>query len=625
MQTEDGSLISKCLNGEPEAFGILVDKYKSGIYAFVYTKLNDFRDAQDVTQDVFVEAFCKLHSLKRWESFAFWLYRIASNLCKRWIRTKIRHPEPEFIEDQNPLEIDSTAISSYRDDQMNQLIREAMDSLPEIYRETLLLYYFGGMNSNEIARALGVSPTAILQRLTRARAQLKEDIIGMIGITFNEKKLGSGFTFHIVEAVKRLKINPVSTTKGLPWGLSLATGLMIAVLGFNPDVTRVNLFGNTTGLPLSVESKVLKIGEIPVDVVKTSENTIISNKLGKADNGEPKKPDIQNVFMSPQGEGEWSKKADMPMAKCGVAACTIGNKIYVIGGLSVNGGIYTSVATVEEYDPKNDSWTKKADMPTPRDLFGFSVVNGKIYAIGGEKMVGQNLDWLQSAVEEYDPRIDKWTKKANMLTARFGASAVAVNGKIYVIGGGNSAAQAVPNVEEYDPKIDKWTKKTDMPTAKAGSAFAEINGKIYIFGGETGGWCNGPVLSTVEEYDPVTDTWVEKSNMPSPLLCSSACIINNKVYIFGGENPNKEMVPLSTVYKYDPVNDKWTTKPDMPVSKTILSTSSVNGKIYVIGGASLTNGGGAVPLSSVEEYTPEDWSVSPQGKLPNTWGKIKAK
>ena len=54
MRTEDGYVIHKCINGEPEAFGFLVDKYKASIYAFAYTKLCNFRDAEDVTQEVFI-------------------------------------------------------------------------------------------------------------------------------------------------------------------------------------------------------------------------------------------------------------------------------------------------------------------------------------------------------------------------------------------------------------------------------------------------------------------------------------------------------------------------------------------------------------------------------------------
>jgi RNA polymerase sigma-70 factor (ECF subfamily) len=57
MRTEGGQIIHKCLNGEPEAFGFLVDKYKESVYAFAYTRLRNFHDAEDVTQEVFINAY----------------------------------------------------------------------------------------------------------------------------------------------------------------------------------------------------------------------------------------------------------------------------------------------------------------------------------------------------------------------------------------------------------------------------------------------------------------------------------------------------------------------------------------------------------------------------------------
>lgn len=54
MRTEDGSIIQRCLNGKPGAFGMLVDKYKEGVYAYVYNELRNLHDAQDVTQEVFL-------------------------------------------------------------------------------------------------------------------------------------------------------------------------------------------------------------------------------------------------------------------------------------------------------------------------------------------------------------------------------------------------------------------------------------------------------------------------------------------------------------------------------------------------------------------------------------------
>ena len=67
MRTEDGYIVHKCLNGDSAAFGLLVDKYKAGVYALAYSKLRDFRDAEDVAQEVFIRAYQKLRTLKQWD------------------------------------------------------------------------------------------------------------------------------------------------------------------------------------------------------------------------------------------------------------------------------------------------------------------------------------------------------------------------------------------------------------------------------------------------------------------------------------------------------------------------------------------------------------------------------
>jgi RNA polymerase sigma-70 factor (ECF subfamily) len=237
MQTEDGCIIQDCLNGKPEAFGMLVDKYKEGVYAFVYAQLRDFRDAQDVTQEVFLQAYRDLHSLRRWESFCFWIYRIAYRCCAQCFRARAKRIDREFIDDQNPDLIDVPSLESYRADKLNESVREALDSLPEAYREVLLLHYFGGMTSRDIAEALGISPTAVLKRLSRARGHLKKEMIAMMGTAFHEQRLRIGFTFRIVESVKRTKINPMPRMTGLPWGLSLATGIIITVLCLNQHLS----------------------------------------------------------------------------------------------------------------------------------------------------------------------------------------------------------------------------------------------------------------------------------------------------------------------------------------------------------------------------------------------------
>ena len=86
MRTEGGNIIHQCLNGEPRAFGMPVDKYKEGIYAFAYNKPRDFQDTQDMTQEVFLQTYRGLRTLKRWRSLSFWLYRIAYARCADLLR-----------------------------------------------------------------------------------------------------------------------------------------------------------------------------------------------------------------------------------------------------------------------------------------------------------------------------------------------------------------------------------------------------------------------------------------------------------------------------------------------------------------------------------------------------------
>ena len=237
---------------------------------------------------------------------------------------------------------------------------------------------------------------------------------------------------------------------------------------------------------------------------------------------------------SPAADEKWTQKADMPTARHMLSACVVDGKIYAIGGCTPPPQ-NQRFATVEVYDPAADTWTRKADMPTPRLLDNAAcVVNGKIYAIGGH-----NRDrGVLSTVEEYDPKTDTWTRKADMPTPRCHMSISTVNGKIYAIGGVNQGPDwpAISVVEEYDPATDTWTKKADMPTSRSAFDTAAVNGKIYAIGGNTGKWLVGPYLSTVEEYDPVTDIWTKKADMPIERFELAASALNGKIYVVGGRS-----------------------------------------------------------------------------------------
>lgn len=617
MRTEDGYIITKCLNGEPEAFGFLMDKYKGSVYAFAYSKLRNFHDAEDVTQEVFIKAYQKLRSLRRWDNFLAWLYSITSNMCKNWIRSRASRPDSEFVEDQNAEALMQPSLSSYRENEITEILREAMDSLPETQRQVLALHYLGGMKGKEIARFLGISPGAVWERLSRARVQLREEMLGMISTTFEAQRLQAGFTMRMVEIMKRIKIHPIPRTTALPWGLSLAAGIIITILSFGPYLSILNPMAITAGSPLPVEAMMLKAGEIPVDILKTSEISVIASKQGDGDNGVPKLPEPHTAIMAAHGEGdEWTKKTDMPTARGWCATSEVNGKIYAIGGLI---GIDVNTTALEEYDPVTDTWVTKADMPTQRNSTAIAVVNRKIYVMGGVNAGTCAL----STVEEYDPLTDTWTKKANMPAARLGFSASVVNGKIYAVGGYACGRIILSTVEEYDPVNDTWTRKTDMPTKRVHLSTSVVDGRIYAMGGGNVRQGNADYngLSVVEEYDPVEDEWTKKTGMPTARWSLSTSVVNDRIYAIGGGD---RQVPSKTVEEYDPATDTWVKRDDMPTAKGAMSTSVLDGKVYVVGGINDKR----QYLSTVEEYTPgfaaEKKSVEAKGKLVTSWGGIKS-
>jgi len=291
-------------------------------------------------------------------------------------------------------------------------------------------------------------------------------------------------------------------------------------------------------------------------------------------------------------EDTWTRKADMPTARWGLATAVVDWKIYAIGGM-----IST---TVEEYDPVTDTWERKNPMQVGRNRQTASVVNGKIYVIGG-----WNGEALQT-VEEYSPETDTWVRKTDMPTARYGHGESVVNGKIYVIGGYTTGAVELSTVEEYDPATDKWKKKADMPTPRGGALVEAINGIIYAMGGFNLGGTNW--LATNEMYDPSTDTWANNPDMHIGGTVvtggnAGTSIVNGKLYA----------TALKLMYEYDPETDTASLKTSSTVERYIPSASAVNGYIYVIGGAPA---GFISPLFTVEAYNPgvgiQAKSIAPQ-------------
>jgi N-acetylneuraminic acid mutarotase len=144
-------------------------------------------------------------------------------------------------------------------------------------------------------------------------------------------------------------------------------------------------------------------------------------------------------------------------------------------------------------------------------------------------------------VEEYDPKLNTWSERSSMPTARNHAAVGAVNDKIYVIGGrlGGAFIFTASNtnvVEEYDPATDQWgAVKARMPTQRSGGAWAVYNGRIYVADGEHQDGRLMAAFRTLEAYDPASNTWEELPMMPMPRHGLAGAVVGDYLYLASGD------------------------------------------------------------------------------------------
>jgi N-acetylneuraminic acid mutarotase len=279
--------------------------------------------------------------------------------------------------------------------------------------------------------------------------------------------------------------------------------------------------------------------------------------------------------------GTWTRKAPMLTPRLDHAVGVVNGILYAVGGEIVQlgvGGNLEYVSTVEAYDPATNRWTARAPMPTPRASFGVGVIDGILYAVGGH---GGSFGPVLATVEAYNPATDRWTAKAPMLKPREFFAVGVVNRKLYVVGGGGGPW--LSTVDAYDPTTNAWAAMAPMHTARNFLAIGVVQGILYAVGG---GCCNpgenGIILSTVEAYNPTTNSWTTKTPMLIPRMKFAVGVVNGTLYAIGGAGP------VSKVEAYNPNTNAWTAKAPMPTARFAFGVEVVNGILYVVGGSSLS-------------------------------------
>ncbi len=240
-----------------------------------------------------------------------------------------------------------------------------------------------------------------------------------------------------------------------------------------------------------------------------------------------------------------------------------------------------------------EEWKVITEISTKRTAFATAVVEDKIYLIGGTLFKNPDGPYGISTVEVYDPQNNTWRRLTDMPTPRQGARAVVVNGTIYVFGGYSSKDRLIKNwklplhTEAYNPQTDTWTQKKDMPISRINFHLGVFDGKVYLIGGTTGfGEGHEQRIDRVDVYDPDTNRWSKGTKMPTRRDPGGVGVVSTCLYVIGGRGfPPVGAGPLLRgIEEYAPRTRRWRRNKDMLDVREGFETIVVKDDIYLIGG-----------------------------------------
>jgi len=210
------SLVHRTLEGDDDAYEIIVRRFQDMAVGYGYSILRDFQLAEDAAQEAFLEAYRNLHMLREPAAFPGWFRRIVFKQCDRITRNRSFATIPiDAAEDhasQGPTQADAALQR-----EMNDKILMAVDSLPDHERAATTLYYISGYSQDEVAKFLNVPVTTIKKRLHSARNRLREMLIDLVEDSLRERRPSRDelFSTRVIEILKAARAGDAARVKQL--------------------------------------------------------------------------------------------------------------------------------------------------------------------------------------------------------------------------------------------------------------------------------------------------------------------------------------------------------------------------------------------------------------------------
>jgi N-acetylneuraminic acid mutarotase len=262
-----------------------------------------------------------------------------------------------------------------------------------------------------------------------------------------------------------------------------------------------------------------------------------------------------------------------------------------------------------------NTWITRAEIPRIRGQFvGAPVTNSS-----GRSTV-YIVDGVSGTLQAYDVATDTWSESFPAIPWQSRAydlnGAAAINGKLYVSGGGwefRGDRGCVSDLRRFDSATRKWSIISHMPATGSSGVSGVINGQLYILTGcdERDDYYGRRLTLAFYRYNPATNQWATLANPASRHVHGMAAVIGGKFYVAGGED-------LSNLLEvYNPATNTWTRKARMPLGQFAATGRwdgagvVLGGKLYVIGGAQLDIDGKYTEVRTNNVYDPASntWSV----------------
>jgi RNA polymerase sigma-70 factor (ECF subfamily) len=176
-EPDDNTLVAQALGGRIESFKCLVEKYKKPAFFFARAMVGNSEDAYDLSQEAFIRVHRHLERFDPAYTFRTWFFHILSNLCKNHLRRRssrgAQTGSTETIE-RLAAPVSGRPDAVYQRAETRRIIGEAIDELPEKFREIIVLSHFDEMSYGQIAEVLDIPRGSVMSRLYYARRKLRE-------------------------------------------------------------------------------------------------------------------------------------------------------------------------------------------------------------------------------------------------------------------------------------------------------------------------------------------------------------------------------------------------------------------------------------------------------------------